>query len=58
MLKKALKYAETPDEKGLVLHNLALTYADLKMKREAVDCMVKAICIHYLTQHDFSAINE
>jgi len=38
VLKKALKYAKTPDEKGLVLHNLALTYADLKMKREAVDC--------------------
>ncbi|WP_175059857.1 tetratricopeptide repeat protein [Thermococcus sp. 2319x1] len=53
VLKKALEYAKTPDEKGLVLHNLALTYADLGMKREAVDCMVKSICIHSSTQHDF-----
>ncbi|AEH25188.1 tetratricopeptide repeat protein [Pyrococcus yayanosii] len=53
VLKRALEYAKTPDEKGLVLHNLALTYAELGMKKEAVDCMVKSICIHYSTQHDF-----
>jgi len=52
-LKKALEHAETPKEKGLVLHNLALTYADLGMKKKAVNCMVKSICIHYSTQHDF-----
>lgn len=23
------------------------------MKREAIDCMIKSICIHYSTQHDF-----
>ncbi|QDA32396.1 tetratricopeptide repeat protein [Thermococcus indicus] len=57
VLKKALEYARTPDERGLVLHNLALTYADLGMKKEAVDCMVKSICIHYSTKHDFGDVS-
>ena len=57
LLKKALKYAETPKEKGLVLHNLALTYADLGMKKEAVNCMVRSICIHYSTQHEFGDVS-
>lgn len=57
VLKKALEYAETAKERGLVLHNLALAYADLGMKREAVDCMVKSICIHYSTQHDFGDVS-
>lgn len=57
VLTRALKYANTPDEKGLVLHNLALTYADLGMKKEAVESMVKSICIHYATQHDFGDVS-
>ncbi|AHL23431.1 tetratricopeptide repeat protein [Thermococcus nautili] len=57
VLKKALEYAKTPEKKGLILHNLALTYADLGMKQEAVDCMVKSICIHYSTKHDFGNVS-
>ncbi|NJE60384.1 tetratricopeptide repeat protein [Thermococcus sp. 21S7] len=57
VLKKALEYAENPKERGLVLHNLSLTYADLGMKKEAVNCMVKSICIHYSTQHEFGDVS-
>lgn len=57
VLKKALEYAETPKERGLVLHNLALAYADLGMKKEAVNCMVRSICIHYSTQHEFGDVS-
>ncbi|AEF96934.1 tetratricopeptide repeat protein [Methanotorris igneus] len=56
ILKKALEYAKTPKEKGLIMHNLALTYADLGKKRDAVRCMIKSICIHYKTQHEFGHV--
>jgi len=57
-LKKALKYAKDPGEISLINHNLALTYADLGMKKKAVEHMVKSICIHYSTNHELGSLSS